>query len=50
VVPRDATMILLAFRHGLRAAEACDVRWKSHDTWAIEEWLVRSPGSSLERS
>jgi integrase len=24
---RDATMILLAFRHGLRAAEACDLRW-----------------------
>ena len=24
---RDATMILLAFRHGLRAAEICDLRW-----------------------
>jgi Phage integrase family len=24
---RDATMILLAFRHGLRAAEVCDLRW-----------------------
>ena len=24
---RDATMILLAFRHGLRAAELCDLRW-----------------------
>jgi hypothetical protein len=23
---RDATMILLAFRHGLRAAELCDLR------------------------
>jgi hypothetical protein len=24
---RDATMILLTFRHGLRAAEVCDLRW-----------------------
>src|SRR3982074_2694249 len=24
---RDATMILLAFRHGLRVAELCDLRW-----------------------
>ena len=24
---RDATMILLAFRHGLRASEVCDLRW-----------------------
>ncbi len=24
---RDATMVLLAFRHGLRAAELCDLRW-----------------------
>ncbi len=25
---RDALMILLAFRHGLRAAEICDLRWE----------------------
>src|SRR5215472_11821439 len=25
---RDATMILLAFRHGLRAAELVDLRWE----------------------
>src|SRR5262245_41254082 len=24
---RDATMILLAFRHGLRASEVCDLQW-----------------------
>ena len=24
---RDATMILVAFRHGLRAAEVCHLRW-----------------------
>jgi integrase len=28
---RDATMILMAFRHGLRAAEACDLRWDQVD-------------------
>jgi integrase len=24
---RDATMILVAYRHGLRAAEVCDLQW-----------------------
>ncbi len=28
---RDATMILVAFRHGLRAAEVCDLRWDQID-------------------
>src|SRR5205807_9335366 len=28
---RDATMILIAFRHGLRASEAVDVRWDQVD-------------------
>jgi integrase len=25
---RDALMVLLAFRHGLRAGEICDLRWE----------------------
>jgi integrase len=29
--PRDALMILLTFRHGLRAAEICDLRWEQVD-------------------
>ena len=28
---RDATMILVAFRHGLRASEAVDLRWDQVD-------------------
>jgi integrase len=28
---RDATMILIAFRHGPRAAEVCDLRWDQID-------------------
>src|SRR5260370_35011266 len=28
---RDATMILIAYRHGLRAAEICDLRWTQVD-------------------
>ncbi len=28
---RDALMILLTFRHGLRAAEICDLRWEQLD-------------------
>src|SRR5262245_49421635 len=25
---RDATMILIAYRHGLRASEVCDLQWQ----------------------
>jgi integrase len=28
---RNALMVLLAFRHGLRAAEVCDLRWEQID-------------------
>jgi integrase len=28
---RDGLMVLLAFRHGLRAAEVCDLRWEQID-------------------
>jgi integrase len=29
--PRDAAAILLAYRHGLRAAELCQLRWSQID-------------------
>jgi integrase len=28
---RDSTMVLLAYRHGLRASELCDLRWDQMD-------------------
>jgi type 1 fimbriae regulatory protein FimB/type 1 fimbriae regulatory protein FimE len=28
---RDATMILVTYRHGLRASEVCDLRWEQID-------------------
>ena len=28
---RDATMMLVAYRHGLRASEVCDLRWDQFD-------------------
>jgi type 1 fimbriae regulatory protein FimB/type 1 fimbriae regulatory protein FimE len=28
---RDSTMILFAFRHGLRASELCSLRWEQVD-------------------
>ena len=28
---RDATMVLVAYRHGLRASEICDLRWDQID-------------------
>src|SRR5262249_58670994 len=38
---RDATMILLAFRHGLRAAEIVDLRWDQVDLARIACLHVR---------
>ena len=37
---RDATMILVAYRHGLRASEACDLRWEQID-WNTATLHVR---------
>src|SRR4029077_18997294 len=28
---RDATMILVAYRHGLRASEVCDLQWEQSE-------------------
>jgi len=28
---RDSTMLLIAYRHGFRAAEICDLRWDQID-------------------
>jgi integrase len=33
---RDATMILVAYRHGLRAAELVDLRWEQVDFFAAK--------------
>jgi integrase len=30
---RDATMILVAYRHGLRASEVCDLQWQQITLW-----------------
>jgi type 1 fimbriae regulatory protein FimB/type 1 fimbriae regulatory protein FimE len=40
---RDATMILVAFRHALRASELCELEWSqvdfAGDTRAIQDYL-----------
>jgi type 1 fimbriae regulatory protein FimB/type 1 fimbriae regulatory protein FimE len=45
--PADATMILVAYRHGLRAAEAVDLRWDQIDfdtaTLAVRRVTKGSP-------
>jgi integrase len=38
---RDATMILVAYRHGLRAAELVDLRWNQIDWRAANLHVVR---------
>jgi len=39
---RDATMILLAFRHGLRASEVCDLQWTQVDFAAATLAVTRA--------
>jgi integrase len=39
---RDATMILLAYRHGLRAGEVCDLQWHQIDLGAGRLHVRRS--------
>src|SRR5262245_2099091 len=41
---RDATMILVAYRHGVRASEVCDLQWQQ-----IELAYIRSAGTRCER-
>jgi len=43
---RDATMVLLAYRHGLRAAELVDLRWEQID---FRTAALQSVGSSRAR-
>ena len=38
---RDATMILVAYRHGFRAAEVCDVEWSAIDFTRAEMHVSR---------
>jgi integrase len=42
----DATMILIAYRHGLRASELCGLRWEQA---IYAPPICTSPGSRLER-
>ena len=39
---RDATMILLAFRHGLRASELCSLRWDQIDLTQAKLHVARA--------
>ena len=43
---RDALMILLAFRHGLRASEVCDLRWEQVDFKAAALHVRRTKGGT----
>ena len=43
---RDVTMILIAFRHGLRASEAVDVRWDQVDFNRASLHVRRSKGGT----
>src|ERR1700730_6599492 len=53
---RDATMILVAFRHGLRASELCALRWDQVDhPWSVacqptQEWDPFRPPTDRHRA
>jgi type 1 fimbriae regulatory protein FimE len=42
---RNATMILIAFRHGLRVSELIDLRWEQIDLFAKTMYVRRLKGS-----
>jgi integrase len=41
---RDSTMIWMAYRHGLRASEACDLRWEQIDLNTASVHVTRAKG------
>jgi type 1 fimbriae regulatory protein FimB/type 1 fimbriae regulatory protein FimE len=41
---RDATMILIAFRHGLRASELCELQWSDVEFESASLYLRRAKG------
>ena len=44
--PRDATMILMAFRHGLRASELCGLQWSDVEFESGSLHLCRAKGGA----
>ena len=47
---RDATMILVAFRHGLRASEVCDLQWQQIELSEGRLRLLEGLTSSTRRA
>ena len=43
---RDATMILVAYRHALRATELCDLKWEAIDFRAATLHVTRKKGGT----
>ena len=43
---RDATMILVAFRHGLRASELCELQWSDVEFESGTSYLRRAKGGA----
>jgi integrase len=44
---RDATMILVAYRHGLRASEVCNLRWDQIDLAAANSMSAELRAESI---
>src|SRR5215472_19137046 len=46
---RDATMILIGYRHGLRASELCDLQWSQVELATGRLHVRRAKNGSLRR-
>jgi type 1 fimbriae regulatory protein FimB/type 1 fimbriae regulatory protein FimE len=44
---RDSTIILIAFRHGLRASELCELQWSDIEFESATLYLRRAKGGSI---
>jgi len=42
---RDATMILIAYRHGLRASEVCDLQWQQNAVLRVRKSHLQRTGN-----
>jgi integrase len=47
---RDATMILVAYRHGLRASEICELRWEDLNFGGATLNVSRRPSASCRHA
>jgi type 1 fimbriae regulatory protein FimB/type 1 fimbriae regulatory protein FimE len=46
---RDATLIMVAYRHGLRAVEACELEWSQSSSVVTPRYMCAGPSGARRR-